>query len=186
MKKSTIVILILGFLVVGYMWSGYNRFVSLNEAIDAQWKQVEVQYQRRFDLIPGLIASVKGATQLEKDIFLKLAEARAGYINAKGTDDKVRAANQVEGQLVKVLVVFEAYPQLQSIQTFRDFMAEQSGTENRVATERRRFNEKVEVYNVGTKRFPSNLMARLFGFGNRPYFEAAIGSENAPKVDFQN
>jgi LemA protein len=186
MKKSTIVILIIAVLAVGYVWMGYNRFVSLNESIDAQWKQVEVQYQRRFDLIPSLIASVKGATKQEQEIFGAVSDARTRYMNAQGTDEKVRAASAVENQMVKVLAIFEAYPQLQSIQTFRDFMTEQSGTENRVMVERRRFNEKVQGYNVAVKRFPSNLMAKLFGFADRPYFDAAEGSENAPVVNFQN
>lgn len=186
MKKTTIVVLIIAVLLAGYVWSSYNKFVTLNESIDAQWKQVEVQYQRRFDLIPNLVSSVKGVTKQEQEVFGAVSEARTRYMNAQGTDDKVRAANQVEGQLAKVLAIFEAYPQLRSVETFQSLMAELAGTENRVSVERNRFNESVRTYNVAAKRFPSNLMARIFGFGERPYFEATQGSENAPKVDFQN
>jgi LemA protein len=184
MKKSTIVILIVIVLVLLYGLIGYNRFVGLNESVDAQWKQVEVQYQRRFDLIPNLVSSVKGVTKQEQTVFQSISDARTKYMQAQNVDDKVRAASQVEGELVKVLAIFEAYPQLQSAEAFKGLMAELSGTENRVAVERRRFNEVVQSYNVSVKRFPSNMLARLFGFGDRPYFEAAPGTENVPKVEF--
>lgn len=174
------IIIILGLWVM----SAYNRFITLNESIDGQWAQVEVQYQRRFDLIPNLVESVKGIFEQERDVFGMLAEARTRYAGAVTIDEKVRAATQLEGALARLLVVVENYPQLRSAENVSQLMDELAGTENRVSVERRRFNELVRDYNIATKRFPGNILASLFGFSERALFEAAKGSEQAPKVEF--
>ncbi|MEK9174958.1 MAG: LemA family protein [Patescibacteria group bacterium] len=184
MKKSYIIALVIVALVVIYVWSGYNRFVTANEAVDAQWQQVEVQYQRRLDLIPNLIETVKGITKQEQDVFLKLADARANYVNAKSVDDKVRAATRVETAFAGIFALAENYPQLRSSEAFTTLMAQLEGTENRVSVERGRFNEIVKSINTMIKKFPANILARVFGFSEREYFDAATGAENVPQVNF--
>jgi LemA protein len=171
--------------VIGiYLWSTYNGLVTLNENVDGQWAQVETQYQRRFDLIPNLVASVQGAMKQEQTVFGDLAKARQGYAGAATPDQKAAAAGQVESALGRLLVVMENYPQLKSIDTVNGLMAELAGTENRVAVERGRYNEAVRDYNVAVQVFPGSLVAKLFGFGPRTMFQAAEGAENAPKVQF--
>ena len=184
MKKPYIIALIIVVLVVIYVWSGYNRFVTANEAVDAQWQQIDVQYQRRLDLVPNLIETVKGITKQEQDVFLKLAEARANYVNAKSVDDKVRATSGVESALINVLALAENYPQLRSAEAFTTLMAQLEGTENRVSVERGRFNEMAKGLNTMIKTFPSNILARMFGFSERAYFDAGAGAENVPSVKF--
>jgi len=186
MKKTWIILAIVVVLVAGYMWMTYNKLVVANESIDGQWAQVETQYQRRFDLIPNLVNSVKGAMNQEQEVFGRLADARANYSGARTVDDKVSAATQVEGALARLLVVMENYPQLNSIQTVQTLMSQLEGTENRVSVERKRFNEVVQIYNVSVKRVPANMIASLFGFAERNYFESAEGAETAPKVDLAN
>ena len=171
--------------VVGlYVWSGYNGFVGKNEAVNNQWAQVEAQYQRRFDLIPNLVESVKGAMKQEQAVFGAIADARTKYGGAVGVDAKVAAANQMEGALSRLLVVMENYPQLTSSENVKTLMVQLEGTENRVSVERQRFNDLVRDLNTAIKRFPSNLIAGAFGFNERAYFEAVKGAENAPKVNF--
>jgi len=166
-------------------WMAYNGMVSAAEATDAQWKQVETQYQRRFDLIPNLVESVKGAMQQEKDIFGKLADARTKYGGATSPSDKAQAAGEVESALSRLLVVMENYPQLNSMQTVQTLMAQLEGTENRISVERKRYNEMVRDFNVRIKRFPGVIFASIFNFTEKKYFEAAAGSEVAPKVKLQ-
>jgi len=161
----------------------YNRLVSSSQGVDAQWSNVETQYQRRFDLIPNLVESVKGIFEQEKEVFGKLADARSRYAGATTVDEKAQAAGQVESALGRLLVIMENYPQLRSAENVTALMDELAGTENRVAVERGRFNEKVRDYNTMVLRFPANLFARVFGFSQRAYFEAAAGTEQAPKVD---
>ena len=184
MKKSYIIALVIVALVVIYVWSGYNRFVAANESVDAQWQQIDVQYQRRLDLVPNLIETVKGITKQEQDVFLKLAEARSNYVNAKSVDDKVRATSGVESALINVLALAENYPQLRSAEAFTTLMAQLEGTENRVSVERGRFNEMAKGLNTMIKTFPANILARMFGFSERAYFDAATGAENVPQVKF--
>jgi LemA protein len=165
--------------------SAYNGMVTTSEAVDAQWKQVETQYQRRFDLIPGLVESVKAVMSQEKDVFGKLADARSKYAGASTPSDKAAAATEVESSLSRLLVIMENYPQLKSAETTQTFMAQLEGTENRIAVERKRYNEEARDYNVRIKRFPGSIIANMFGFGEKKYFEAQAGSEVAPKVNFQ-
>jgi len=167
-------------MAVGY----YNSFISEQNGIDGAWKQIEVQYQRRVDLIPNLVESVKGLMTQEQKVFGDLAAARGAYAGAKTTDQKVTAANQVEGSLSRLLAIFENYPQLKSDQVVLKLMDELSGTENRVAVERRRYNEAVQAYNTSIGVLPGKLFAVMFGFATRTYFNAAPGSENAPQVKF--
>lgn len=183
MKKTGIIII--GIIVILAIWafSSYNGFVGLNEQVDGQWAQVETQYQRRFDLIPNLVASVQGIMEQEQEVFTALANARANYSGARSVDERAAAAGQVEGALGRLLVVVENYPVLQSSATVQNLMTQLEGTENRIATERKRYNDLVQVYNTKVKRFPGNVMAGLFGFDDRTYFEATEGSDVAPRVE---
>lgn len=183
MKKSWIIVLAVVVLGGLYVWSSYNGLVSGGVAIDGQWAQVETQYQRRFDLIPNLVNSVKGILKQEQTIFTALADARTRYAGAATVDEKARAASGVESAFGRLLAVMENYPQLRSAENINTLMSQLEGTENRVAVERKRFNDAVQSYNLKTKRFPSAVVARLFGFGGRAYFEAAAGAENAPSVN---
>lgn len=184
MKKTWYIVGAVIILILLYGFFTYNGLVSANVAVDGQWAQVETQYQRRLDLIPNLVASVQGIFQQEKTIFTALADARTKYGGATSINDKAKAASDVESALSRLLVVVENYPQLKSSDTVQTLMTQLEGTENRVSVERKRFNDMVQSYNLITKRFPSSLIASMFGFGERAYFEAAAGAENAPKVQF--
>lgn len=185
MKKNIIlgVILAVVLLVVGYVGVTYNSLVSTNENIDKQWAQVETQYQRRFDLIPNLVASVKGIMSQEQKVFGDIADARTKYSGATTVDEKAKAGTQVESALARLLVVMENYPQLKSSENVTILMSQIEGTENRVGVERGRFNDEIRSYNLITKRFPSSLIASMFGFSERNYFESAKEAANAPKVE---
>ena len=170
--------------VVGlYMLGAYNSFIASNEAIDGQWAQVEAQYQRRFDLIPNLVAAVKGIMKQEQQIFGDLAEARTKYGTAATVNEKAKAATAVEGAFGRLLAVLENYPVLRSSENVSTLMVQLEGTENRISVERQRYNDAVRQYNVGVKRFPAKLLASWFGFGEREYFEATKGAEAVPKVE---
>lgn len=172
-------------LLLAALWgfAKYNTLVKGNIAVDTQWAQVESQYQRRFDLIPNLVNSVKGAMNQEQEVFDSIAQARTQYAGAQTPDAKAAAATQLEGSLARLLVVMENYPQLNSINAVQSLMAELSGTENRVAVERMRYNEVVAAYNANVKTFPGNLVASMFGFGPRTLFEAKEGAEVPPTVN---
>jgi len=185
MKKTLIIILAVVILIVGWFWISYNKLVTANELVDNQWAQVEVQYQRRFDLIPNLVSSVQGAMGQEQKVFGDLAAARASYSGANTVNAKAEAATQVESALSRLLVIMENYPQLKSIETVQTLMVQLEGTENRVSVERNRFNEEVRTFNILTKRFPMNLMASMFNYSEKAYFQVAPGTEVAPKVDLQ-
>jgi LemA protein len=162
----------------------YNRFVSQEEAIKAQWAQVENQLQRRNDLIPNLVETVKGIAQQERDVFGQIADSRAKLAGAKTPEETIQAANQQSAALARLLVVVENYPQLRSSESFNRLMDELSGTENRIAVERMRYNERVQEYNVSRRQFPSNLTASIFGFREHPLFNAPPEAERVPRVDF--
>ncbi|MDQ5969423.1 MAG: LemA protein [Patescibacteria group bacterium] len=185
-NKGWIIALVLVVAVVAWGVSKYNSFVVMGEKVDGQWAQVESQYQRRFDLIPNLEASVKGVTKQEENIFLGIAEARSKYSGAVTTEDKVKATAQVESALGRLLAIVENYPALQSSQAFRDLMVSLEGTENRIAVERMNYNNMVRDFNATVKRFPNSVFASVFGVDARTYFEIAEGVEDAPKVDFVN
>jgi LemA protein len=162
----------------------YNTFVTKEEGIKAQWAQVENQLQRRNDLIPNLVETTKGIAQQEKDVFGQIADSRAKMAGAKTPQDTIQAANEQSAALGRLLVVVENYPQLRSSESFNRLMDELSGTENRIAVERMRYNERVQDYNITRRRFPSNVTAGIFGFKEYPLFNAPPAAEQVPKVNF--
>jgi LemA protein len=174
--------------------STYNRLVSAQQSVDAQWAQVQNVYQRRADLVPNLVATVKGAAEFEKSTFIAVAEARAkvGQVSAATPPadpskmaEYQQAQDQLGGALSRLLVVAEQYPQLTATQNFRDLQAQLEGTENRIAVERMRYNEVARDFNTQRARFPASIVAGMFGkFSAKPYFAAQAGSEEAPKVQF--
>ncbi len=180
------IIVVLAIIIVGYLVGFYNNLVKQSTAIDNQWAQVENQFQRRFDLIPNLVASVQGAMAQEQNIFTALAEARTKYAGAQTIDEKATAAGEVEGALGRLLVIMENYPQLKSIDTVQTLMVQLEGTENRIAVERGRYNDVVAAYNAKIAQVPGNILAPIFGFKARQYFKAAEGAQTAPQVDLIN
>ena len=173
-------------LLVGMSASGcsYNTFVSQEEAIKTQWAQVENQLQRRNDLIPNLVETTKGVAQQERDVFGQIAESRAKLSGAQTPEQRMQAANEQSAALARLLVIVENYPQLRSSETFNRLMDELAGTENRLAVERMRYNERVQEYNTTRRRFPSNITAGIFGFNEYPVFNAPPEAERVPRVDF--
>lgn len=173
-------------LLVGWGVSKYNNFIVLGQDIDGQWAQVENQFQRRLDLIPNVIATVKGAAKQDLDAIRLVTEARTKYSGAVTPDQKAQAASQVEGALGRLLVIAENYPQLQSEQTYRDLLVTLEGTENRIAVERGKYNDKIKTFNSYVMQFPTNFVANIFGVKQRAYFEAPTGANVAPTVNFTN
>src|ERR687896_945046 len=173
-------------LTAGMAGSGcsYNRFVGQEEAIRAQWAQVENQLQRRNDLIPNLVETTKGVAQQEKDVFGQIAESRAKLSGARSPEETMEAANEQSTALARLLVVVENYPQLRSNESFNRLMDELAGTENRLAVERMRYNERVQEYNTSRRQFPSNITAGVFGFKEYPLFKAPPEAQRTPRVDF--
>ncbi|MBW8688379.1 LemA family protein [Chitinophaga rhizophila] len=196
MKKSTLVIVIIIAVVLlfgGCGVSRYNKIVGLDETVKTSWGTVQSQYQRRADLIPNLVATVKGAANFEKETLTQVIEARAKATSITVrpedlTPEKVQQFQAAQGQLSaalgRLLAVSESYPTLQANQNFKDLQAQIEGTENRIAVARKDFNETARVYNSAIRTFPNNIIAGFGGFQQRPYFEAQAGAENAPKVQF--
>ena len=185
MKIALIVILVLVVAVVGWGVSTNNRFVALNEGINGAWAQVETVLQRRYDLIPNLVATVKGYAQHESGVLEEVTRLRSQWGAAKDTGAKVAAANQLEGALARLMVVIERYPDLKANQNFLALQDELAGTENRIAVERRRYNEVVQGYNTAVSRFPASVIAGLGGYQRRDvYFKANEAAKDAPKVQF--
>jgi LemA protein len=162
----------------------YNRFVNQEEAIKAQWAQVENQLQRRNDLIPNLVETVKGYAQHEEGVFKEVADARAQLLSAKSPEETITAANRQTSALGRLLAVAENYPQLKANEQFNRLMDELSGTENRIAVERMRYNERVQDYNAARRQFPANMTAKVFGFKEYPYFQVPPDARQVPKVNF--
>jgi len=183
MRQLAAVVLLLSAGVAGSGCS-YNTFTGQEEAIKAQWAQVENQLQRRSDLIPNLVETVKGFAQQEKDVFGAVADARAKMAGASTPAQKIDAANAESSALARLLVVMEAYPQLKSDATFMRLMDELSGTENRLTTERMRYNERVQAYNTLRRQFPSNVTASIFSFEEYPYYEIPDSAKVNPRVNF--
>ena len=188
-----IVVVALLFVVVTGV-SGYNGLVKKNETVNQQWGQVENVYQRRADLIPNLVETVKGAAKFEQETLTKVIEARASATQVKITPEMLNdpaalqkfqaAQDQLSGALSRLLVTVEQYPDLKANANYMALQSQLEGTENRIAVERRRFNEVAQDYNVAVKRFPMNFLAGMFGFTPKAYFQATPGSEQAPKVNF--
>src|SRR6476620_44333 len=162
----------------------YNKFVGQEEAIKAQWAQVENQLQRRNDLIPNLVETTKGYAQHEESVYKDIADARSRLLAAKSPEETIQAANQQTSALGRLLAVVENYPQLRANEQFNRLMDELSGTENRIATERMRYNERIQEYNTSRRQFPANLTAKVFGFKEYPFFQAPPDAKTVPKVNF--
>lgn len=188
MKKTWIVLGIVGFVLLlggGSCVSKYNQLVTLNESITAAWAQVENVLQRRNDLIPNLVNTVKGYASHEKEVFDHIADARAKLAGAQTINDKVKASSELDSALSRLLVVVENYPDLKANQNFLALQDELAGTENRIAVERQRYNEVVRAYNIIVKSFPMNLLAKFVGFEPKEvYFKAAEGAKEVPNVQF--
>jgi len=162
----------------------YNRFVGQEEALKAQWAQVESQLQRRNDLIPNLVETVKGFATHEESIYKDIADARSRLLAAKTPEESIAAANAQSSALGRLLAVVENYPQLKANEQFNRLMDELSGTENRIAVERMRYNDKVREYNTSTRQFPANMTAKIFGFKQYPFYDVPEEAKQVPKVDF--
>jgi LemA protein len=179
-----VVVLIIVFSFYSLFKGNYNKFVSLDEGTKSAWAQVENQLQRRYDLIPNLVETVKGYAKQEKDVLIEVTNARAKVGGAGNVPDKIAANNELSGALSRLMVVVERYPDLKSNQNFMHLQDELAGTENRIAVERRRYNEAIQSYNVAIRSFPSNIIAGIFGFEKKPFFEAPAAAKAAPQVKF--
>ena len=181
------VVLLLIMIVAG----SYNNMVASRESVNTAWSKVESQYQRRSDLIPNLVNTVKGAANFEQETLTKVVEARAKAtqikVDANNPDDIAKfqqAQSEVSSSLSRLLAVAENYPQLKATENFKDLQSQLEGTENRITVARNDFNDAARSYNTKIKSFPANLLAGMFGFKERPYFEADTGANKAPSVDF--
>ena len=188
MKKLLLVIAVLAFVALGVagMYIGRrNQMVMKNQAVNAAWAQVDVVLQRRADLIPNLVETVKGIAAQEQTVFGDIAKARSALLNAQTPADRIAANGQLDGALGRLLAIVENYPQLKSNENFLRLQDELAGTENRIAVERRRYNEAVQDYNTYVQLFPNNIFAGWAGFKpNTAYFTAAEASRETPKVQF--
>lgn len=193
MKKSTIIIIVVAVIAVIWGISSYNGLVSMDEGVQNKWADVETQYQRRADLIPNLVNTVKGYAAHESETLQAVVEARAkatsmnidpSNMSAEQIANFQKAQDGVSSALSRLLVTVEKYPDLKANENFKELQAQLEGTENRISVERRNFNDVVGDYNTYIRKFPQNIMASIFGFDKRAYFEAEAGSEKAPKVEF--
>ncbi len=193
MKKSTIIILAVVGIVLIWAVVGYNGLVSADEAVNTAWSNVENQYQRRADLIPNLVSTVKGYAAHEQETLDAVIEARTRAtqmtISAEElTEEKLQEYQAAQGELGtalgRLLAITEAYPDLKANQNFLELQAQLEGTENRISVERRNFNDAAREYNTSIRSFPKNILAGMFGFETRPYFEAAEGAAEVPAVQF--
>jgi len=178
------VIILIGLFIFSSIKGTYNSLVMLDEGVKAAWAQVENQLQRRFDLIPNYVETVKGYAKHEKELFVKVTEARAKVGGAANIPDKIKANNQLSGALSRLLLVVERYPELKANQNFIRLQDELAGTENRIAVERRRYNETVKTLNIKVRSFPTNIMAGIFGFEKATFFEVPEAAKAVPKVEF--
>jgi LemA protein len=181
-----VVVLVIIIIIAFWGVSKYNAFITQGEQITAQWAQVENQYQRRFDLIPNIVNTVKGVAKQEQTVFSEIAEARTRYSGATTPDQKAQAATQVESSLGRLLAVAENYPVLQSSQAYRDLIVSLEGTENRITVERQKYNDLVRIFDTNVKTFPTSMVAKMFGVTERAYFDVPAANQMAPKVDFTN
>jgi LemA protein len=167
-----------------YLKGTYNNLVRMDEGVKAAWAQVENQLQRRYDLIPNYVETVKGYAKHEKEVFIRVTEARSKVAGAGNISEKIQANNQLSSALARLLVVVERYPELKANTNFIRLQDELAGTENRIAVERRRFNEAVRAYNVKIRSFPTSLIAGMFGFEKATFFEVPKEKQEVPKVKF--
>lgn len=193
MKKTGIIVIAVVILLAIFCISSYNSMVSQDEAVGTAWSNVENQYQRRADLIPNLVNTVKGYAAHEKETFDAVVSARAKATQTTVSIDDLtpekmaayqRAQGEIGSALSRLLAVTENYPELKANENFQTLQAQLEGTENRISVERRKFNEVAKAYNTSIRRLPRNILAGMFGFEKRPYFEAQEGAEKAPEVKF--
>lgn len=187
MKKllGPIGIIVIIFIVIALLFiPKYNSLVTAEENVDSKWAQVENQLQRRYDLIPNLVDSVKGYANHEQEVIANITEARAQMGSASSPEEQAVANDALTGALSRLLVVVENYPNLKADANFRQLMDELAGTENRLAVAREDYNNEVQQFNKHVKRFPGNLMAGMFGFEQKEYFKATAGADKAPSIDF--
>ncbi|WP_346709334.1 LemA family protein [Phocaeicola salanitronis] len=193
MKKTWIIVIVVLVVLIGYGVSSYNSMVTQEEKVGTAWSNVENQYQRRSDLIPNLVNTVKGYAAHEKETFDAVVSARAKATQMSIdiddlTPEKLAAYQRAQGEigsaLGRLLAVTENYPDLKANENFKELQAQLEGTENRISVERRKFNETAREYNTAIRRFPKNIFAGIFGFEKRPYFEAEEGANQAPEVKF--
>jgi len=187
MKKGTIIlILIIAVLAVVILpaVSSYNRLVALSEDVETALSQIDNQLQRRNDLIPNLVNTVKGYAAHEEEIFTRIADARSRLIGAGSLEEKAEASEELSGALSRLLAIAENYPELKANENFRQLADELAGTENRIATARRDYNNAARVYNTTIRRFPTVIIANIFGFERYEYFEADESARQAPEVNF--
>lgn len=178
------IVLLVGFLLVGKIIGGYNRVVSMDENVKGKWAQVENQLKRRYDLIPNLVETVKGYAAHEKELFENIAQARTQYFQAKGVNDQVKASNQLEGALSRLLLLQERYPELKANQSFLKLQDSLEGTENRIAVERKRYNDSVQVLNTYIRTFMGRFYAMFAGVEKAEYYEIPEAEKAAPQVKF--
>jgi len=187
MSKGLKTLLIVGVVIVIILFAiggSYNKMVKLDQSVKQSESDIDTQLQRRSDLIPNLIATVKGYASQEKSIFTELADARAKLAGAQNISQKAEADNQLSGSLSRLLVVVENYPDLKSSQNFKDLSIALEGTENRIGIARKDYNTTVGEYNTVTRSFPNSIIAGVFRFDQKPYYKAAAGAKEVPKVDF--
>jgi LemA protein len=184
MRKSLQAV-VLALVAVTLSGCSYNKFTTQEEAVKAAWSEVNNQLMRRNDLIPNLVETVRGYATHEESVFKEIADARSRLLAAKSPEESIAAANQQTSALGRLLAVVENYPNLKANEQFNRLMDELSGTENRLAVARMRYNEKVQDYNTSRRKFPGNLTAKMFSFKEYPYFEAPPSAQAAPKVDFK-
>ena len=187
MKVALVVIavlLVVGLVVFGQLMSTRNSLVAEQTAVDSQWAQVDVALQRQADLIPNLVETVKGFAKQEQAVIKEVTDARAAFAGAKGPQDRLQTGSQMETALSRLLVVVENYPQLKSNENFLRLQDELAGSVNRIAVERRKYNEAVQKYNTDIALFPKNIAAGMFGFGPRDYFKADAAARTTPQVKF--
>jgi LemA protein len=187
-QKTLLIIAVIVIVVIlfpyFYLKGTYNSLVTMDESVKGAWAQVENQLQRRYDLIPNYVETVKGYASHEKELFVKVTEARSRVAGAKSIPEKIQANNGLAGALSRLLVVVERYPDLKANANFIRLQDELAGTENRIAVERRRYNETVKAYNIKIRRFPTNLFAGMFGFEKATFYEVPKERQEAPKVKF--
>lgn len=187
LSKSTIIIGIIALviLVFGLFAMGtYNSLNSESKEVDNAWSNVESDYQRRFDLVPNLVASVEGELKQEQTIFKEIADARSNYSGAKTVDEKAQAAESYDSAISRLLVITENYPVLQSSNLIQSLMVQLEGTENRIKVSRDRYNDSVKTYNTNVSSFPNLIYAKLFGYSERYFFKSTSGADTAPSVKF--
>ncbi|MCK4486010.1 MAG: LemA family protein [Desulfobacterales bacterium] len=187
-QKTTLIVIGIVLLVIlipfGYLKGTYNSLVTMDEGVKGAWAQVENQLQRRYDLIPNYVETVKGYAKHEKEVLLKVTEARSKVAGAGAISQKIAANNELSSALARLLVVVERYPDLKANANFIRLQDELAGTENRISVERRRFNEAVKAYNTKIRSFPTSLIAGMFGFEKATFFEVPKEKQEVPKVKF--